>query len=84
MCCGGNWVSSTFYGPNFNPEADFDWHQLYDPDGDEQVDEVSSTEGIWATSKVRTDNSIPAAPSLAWLWGKALAEWRDLDSSASE
>ncbi|MEL7127621.1 MAG: hypothetical protein AAGK30_15390, partial [Pseudomonadota bacterium] len=77
MCNGGNWVSATFNGPNFDAQSDFDWHQLYDPDGDTQAEEAETGGTVWATSEVRTDNKIDASPSLAWLWGKALDEWKD-------
>ncbi|MEL6566472.1 MAG: hypothetical protein AAFQ59_18665, partial [Pseudomonadota bacterium] len=80
MCNGGSWVSATFNGPNFDATQDFDWHELYDPNGDIQAPEAKAPgpDGkVWGTSKVCTENGIPASPSLAWLWGKALDEWKD-------
>ena len=70
-------MSSTFDGPNFDATQDFDWHQLYDPDGDTQAEKAEANNKTWATSEVCTNNKIDAAPALSWLWGKALAEWQD-------
>ncbi|MBY5934724.1 phosphatase PAP2 family protein [Tateyamaria omphalii] len=79
MCNGGAWTSAIFDAPKFDPDHDFDWHQLYTPEGDEMKPKASSDRGAWAITK-RHDrhDTDETAPALSWLWTKALGEWRDL------
>ncbi|WP_052249720.1 phosphatase PAP2 family protein [Tateyamaria sp. ANG-S1] len=79
MCRGGTWTSAMFDAPKFDPEEDFDWHKLYNAEGDDMRRKAQSDRGTWAKTrqhKERGDDT--PAPALSWLWTKALAEWRDL------
>jgi hypothetical protein len=85
MCQGGAWSFAKFEGPYFDPADDFDWHQLYRPEGDRMRKKAQSEFGVWASTEKHSPDE-EAAPSaiLAWLWDKALSEWKDLNHGAYE
>ena len=83
MCRGGGWTSATLNTPNFDPEQDFDWHQLYSAESNEMAEHAVSDRGVWLQTKHHDDPDCEGpSPALTWLWNKALDEWRDLDSMA--
>ena len=84
MCCGGAWSSSTFDGPKFDPAQDFDWHQLYIAEGDKLKPKAESDRGVWAITEEHHQDAGSTSPMLAWLWNKALGEWKDLDHGKGE
>jgi hypothetical protein len=76
--CGGAWWSARFDGTRFDPQSDFDWHELYAAAGDAQKTEAHSSLGQWMEGQSHGSDSGPRTKVLAWLWSKAAAEWRDL------
>ena len=71
-------TSGKFDGTRFDAADDFDWHQLYGAQDDLQPKKSGPSGNPWATTtQKQSKNEVHSAP-LAWLWGKAVAEWQDL------
>ena len=84
ICTGTtSYTSADFAAQNFDANADFDWSLLYTAADDEQASNSSNAPdgSNFATSETATlpTDAQPAAP-LAWLWDKAVAEWKDLEA----
>ena len=73
-------TNSTFEGPRFDAEDDFDWHLLYDAASDEQKKRVGPKgKEPWSETKSHKIENAVISPPLDWLWDNAVKEWQDFD-----